>query len=122
MLLVEDDVLVAAMERALLERLGHRAVCVQSAHQAALALDQDDSLTVSLLITDFALVDASGSDLAERVRKRNPELKVLYTSGCGEPPDGYARLREDGVQFLPKPFSAAEFLSCVSTLLPQPKA
>jgi DNA-binding NtrC family response regulator len=106
------------MERALLERLGHQAICVQNAHQAELALDQDESLTVSLLITDFALVDTSGSDLAGRVRERNPALKVLYTSGSGKPPDGYARLRADGVQFLPKPFSAAEFLSCVSKLLP----
>lgn len=61
---------------------------------------------VDLLVTDYAMPDMRGSELAEHVRRRSPAVKVLYQTGFSD------RLFEDrveleeGATFLEKPFTA----------------
>jgi two-component system cell cycle sensor histidine kinase/response regulator CckA len=116
-LLVEDDPLVGAVERSVLERAGHVLVTVRNAEQAEAELGARGDAFVELLITDVVLPGVSGLELASRLRERNPDLKVLYTSGYPRLPEQAGELERPGVEFLAKPFSPAELLARVERLL-----
>ena len=116
-LLVEDDPLVGAVERNVLERAGHVLITARNAQQAEAEIVARGESSVHLLITDVVLPGMSGLELASRLRERNPELKVLYTSGYPRLPEEGAELERPGVEFLAKPFSPAELLNRVERLL-----
>ena len=61
---------------------------------------------VDLLITDYAMPDMHGRELAERVRQRFPTVKVLYQTGFSDLLFENRVELEEGAAFLEKPFTA----------------
>jgi len=79
-LIVEDDDGLRKLAVRTLSRLGYRPVAAASG-PAALAL-LDDGLEIDLLFTDVVLpAGMNGVALAEAVAKKQPGIRVLYTSG-----------------------------------------
>ena len=59
-----------------------------------------------MLLADVVMPDLLGPDLAERLRRLRPEIKVLYMSGfSNHPAISHDSLGRD-VAFLQKPFTA----------------
>ena len=75
-LLVDDDPIVAAGTAAMLEDLGHRAIEASSAEIALQVLSSDAG--VDFVITDHAMPGMTGTELAERIRRRWPRLPVVH--------------------------------------------
>jgi CheY-like chemotaxis protein len=96
-LAVDDDQLVLNNTAAILEDGGHRVLQAVSGRQALQILAEEK---VDLLVTDYAMPEMTGAQLADAVRKGWPELPVLMVSGYAELPDGAAI----GVPRLAKPF------------------
>ena len=69
--------------------------------------------TAEMMGIDLVLPDRSGAVLARALRRRRPDLGVLYVSGYGDPDPGD---REPGV-FLAKPFTAAQLSEALQTAL-----
>jgi CheY-like chemotaxis protein len=111
-LLVDDDLLIAASTQALLEDLGHRVV---EAHSASEALELVESgLTPDLVITDHAMPGMTGSELAVTLRARHPSLPILLATG-------YQELKEGQPLDLPrlsKPYNQARLSTEIARLLP----
>jgi len=61
---------------------------------------------VDLLVTDYAMPDMQGRELAEHVRQRFPSVKVLYQTGFSDMLFENRMELEDGAAFLEKPFTA----------------
>jgi len=61
---------------------------------------------VDLLVTDYAMPDMQGSELAEHVRRRFPAVKVLYQTGFSDMLFENRVELEEGAAFLEKPFTA----------------
>ncbi|HMA49143.1 MAG TPA: response regulator [Magnetospirillaceae bacterium] len=81
-LLVDDDLLVAASTQALLEDLGHHVI---EAHSGREALDLvEKGLAPDLVITDHAMPGMTGTDLAVVLRARDPALPILLATGHAE--------------------------------------
>jgi PAS domain S-box-containing protein len=79
-LLVEDDGLVRAYAAAQLGALGYRMVIAENAQRAIAAVE--GGCAPDLLFTDMIMPGGmNGRELAERLRRLRPALKVLYTSG-----------------------------------------
>ncbi|MFQ5755719.1 MAG: PAS domain S-box protein [Acidiferrobacterales bacterium] len=101
-LLVEDDVRVRQTAVALLEDLGYRVFQAADGPTALRMLDKHPN--IDLLFTDVIMPHGmKGPDLAREVRKRRPEIKVLYTSGYTDT----AVVRDGQLEFGPllsKPF------------------
>ena len=110
-LLVDDEPLVRAGIAAMLDDLGYRVVEASSAAEAiALA---DGGIAFDLLITDHAMPNRTGTELAEDLRTRRPDLPVLLVTG-------YAKVAEDGssgLDRLPKPFRQEELAERLDRLL-----
>jgi CheY-like chemotaxis protein len=82
-LVVEDDAKLRALAVRMLTDLGYRAIEAASAN-AALALAGGGG-PIELLFTDLMLPDGiNGYALAEMVRDRRPDIRVLFTSGYSE--------------------------------------
>jgi len=61
---------------------------------------------IDLLVTDYAMPDMQGRELAERVRQRFPAVKVLYQTGFSDMLFENRMELEEGAAFLEKPFTA----------------
>jgi signal transduction histidine kinase len=114
--LVDDDPLVSAGTVAMLEDLGHHVIECNSALEAldALAADRE----VDLLITDHAMPQMTGVELAKIVRERYPRLPVVLATGYAELPPGAAEL--GALPRLAKPFRQSELDALIGRLRLQP--
>lgn len=61
---------------------------------------------VDLLVTDYAMPDMQGRELADHVRQRFPSIKVLYQTGFSDMLFENRVELEEGAAFLEKPFTA----------------
>lgn len=61
---------------------------------------------VDLLVTDYAMPDMQGRELADQVRQRFPSVKVLYQTGFSDMLFENRMELEEGAAFLEKPFTA----------------
>src|SRR5438105_4536695 len=101
-LLVEDEELVRIAARKALLHSGFR---VLEATNGVHALKIYGLARVDLVITDLVMPDMGGRELATKLRQRNPEVKVLYTSGYTDDPTIRGGETARGIAFLPKPFT-----------------
>ena len=79
-LVVDDDDFVRMLVKAFLERAGYT---VLSATDGASGLDffQQNRTAIALLLTDVAMPNMNGLDLADRVLELDRKLPVLFMSG-----------------------------------------
>jgi DNA-binding NtrC family response regulator len=103
-LLVEDNDLVRTSARLRLMRQAYTVIGAGSAAEAMRAAE-GDRRPIHLLLTDVVMPDVGGKELAEAVRKRRPDVKVLYMSGYTDDAvirHGVSRAAD---AFLQKPFT-----------------
>jgi CheY-like chemotaxis protein len=117
-LIVEDEEAVRQMASEVLRRYGY--VVLQARHAVdALQLVEAHDGPIHLLVTDVVMPHMSGRELAEQLRARRPELKVLFMSGYRD----HAALQRDitaGVPFMQKPFTPDDLARRVRGVLDEP--
>jgi signal transduction histidine kinase/CheY-like chemotaxis protein len=113
-LLVEDDDAVRALVSRVLETDGYRVLAAETPHDALATLE---TAHVDLVITDVVMPGMGGRDLAEAVRARLPNVKVLFMSGYTADEILRRGVQEDEVDFLHKPFSNATLSAKVGELI-----
>jgi signal transduction histidine kinase/CheY-like chemotaxis protein len=111
-LLVEDDPDVCALVGEFLRDSGYTVLLAPDGPSAMAASDGCLG-EIHLLITDVMLPRLSGPELAEHLRRDRPRLLVLFISGY-TPTEA---VPPDGAPYLQKPFSDAELLPRVRSLL-----
>jgi PAS domain S-box-containing protein len=115
-LVVEDDADMRAMTIAMLRSLGYGVLEAATAKGALEILEKDDG--VNLLLTDVVLPGgSSGRALAEKARKRAPDLAVLHMSGYTEDTITRHGRLDEGVRLLRKPFHKTEIARAVRSAL-----
>ena len=118
-LVCDDDRYV----RELLSRvLGLRAYSVLGADsgEEALALARRHQGPIHLLVTDVAMPDMDGIELATELRKTRPDIAVLYISGYTEHAAALSAPLGPNTYFLAKPFLPGELTRLVSSILEHP--
>lgn len=110
-LLVDDDRLVLVNTTAMLEEFGHRVTAVSSAHQALTLLRTTDPFDV--LVTDHAMPQMTGADLAAAAAQMRPGLPVLLVSGYAELPAEVSR----DLRRLGKPFTIEELENAIAGVM-----
>jgi len=105
-LLVEDEAAVRSLLRRFLDSQGYR---VMEAADGEGALEQAEGRDgrFDLLLTDLVMPGMGGFELARRMERRWPELKILFMSGYSEDAVGMMDNEPvmDAANFLQKPFS-----------------
>jgi PAS domain S-box-containing protein len=104
-LVVEDEAPVRRLVCDVLRRYGYTVLQAESG-PAALALCQSLHPDFQLLFTDVIMPGGlNGHELAKQLQQHKPGLKVLYTSGYSADVVGADFQLQEGVNFIPKPFT-----------------
>ena len=119
-LLVEDDAILHASMHKILTHLGYQVLDATDGSEA-LAVWNPNRGEIKLLLTDLVLPGGiNGMDLAARLMKKNPKLKVIYTSGYSAEVAGKDFPLAEGVNFLTKPFQVQKLAQIVRQRLDGP--
>lgn len=103
-LLVEDEESVRDVALMILEELGYNVIEAANGKEA-LALAENEKGQIDLLMTDIVMPGMNGRELAEKILKAHPEIKVLYTSGYTENVIVSHGVIEDNINFIGKPYT-----------------
>jgi CheY-like chemotaxis protein len=115
-LVVEDDQLVREFASTQLRSLGYRVIEAADGREALEILHARKG--IALLFTDIVMPHGfDGRALAQLARERQPDLRVLFTSGYAESAmTRLDRLRE-GIVLLSKPYRKRELAEKVRFVL-----
>jgi signal transduction histidine kinase len=119
-LLVEDDEYLRDLCVRILEKEGFEVLSATNGKEA-LSLCEDGSRTIDLLVTDVAMPEIHGFELASRALKLREGLRVLFMSGYIENSvqagSAFAGVE---VNLIEKPFSSAALVAKVKAVLAVP--
>lgn len=111
-LAVDDDALVLMNTVAMLEDLGHTAFEAYSGREALEILQREDS--VDLVITDQAMPQMSGTQLAKAIKHEWPDIPVLLATGYADRVPG----DDIGLPKLTKPFFQRDLADAIVRVNP----
>jgi DNA-binding NtrC family response regulator len=116
---VDEEPVIASTLAAILKQHGYSATFFTSPREALAAAR---SKAPDLLITDVAMPDISGIDLAIQMKAQYPECKVLLFSGQAAAQDLLkdARCQGHNFQLLEKPIHPSAMLSRVEAVTVSP--
>ena len=112
-LVVDDDPKIVALVRAYLERERFRVVTATSGRAALAAIDAHRP---RLVVLDLMLPEVDGLAVIRRTRASG-DVPILVLSARGSTGDRIQGLTEGADDYLPKPFSPAELVARVRTIL-----
>ncbi|HVG47124.1 MAG TPA: response regulator [Rubellimicrobium sp.] len=116
-LLVEDEALVRTVLEEILGEAGFQALAVANGHQALAELE-GDATRFRAVLTDIRLGRSpDGWEVARRARELVPDMPVLYLSGNSA--YKWAARGVPNSLMVDKPYSAAQMVSALTTLLNQ---
>jgi PAS domain S-box-containing protein len=112
-LVVDDDPEVRLFLSASLETLGFD---VAVAEDGEAGLEVLETVSPDLVLVDFAMPGMTGAQMAEVVRKRHPDLPIIFASGYSETAAIERAVGKSAV-LLKKPFSVADLEAVLRTAL-----
>jgi CheY-like chemotaxis protein len=112
-LVVEDDAIVRMLIVDVLEELEFKVLEADGSEQA-LAILQDSSQVIDLMMTDVGLPIMDGRELANEARGLRPALPILFASGYAENIDV-----PESMHLIGKPFSIDQLREKVIGILEQ---
>jgi two-component system, cell cycle sensor histidine kinase and response regulator CckA len=111
-LVVEDEDVLRANIRRLLEAAGYQVVEAPDGASALQLLEDATSPTVGLVLTDLRMPIMDGRQLASALARRRPSLPIVFMSGfTAQLMD--LRLVSPNLAFLAKPFRDQDLLAAV---------
>ncbi len=119
-LLVDDEPQVVTLVREMLVREGY-TVSGAADGEEALQFAGNGENRIDMLLTDIVMPQLNGRDLADRLKRMRPGLKVLYMSGfMKEAILKYYGISITGIPFLQKPFTRETLARKVREVLDAP--
>jgi PAS domain S-box-containing protein len=115
-LVAEDEDGVRDLLRKVLTEFGYTVLTARHGRDALLVAGERAG-GIDLLVTDVVMPEMSGRELAETLRDRRPELKVLYISGYTDDEVLQRGVSGRDMAFVRKPFAAEELVRRVRGLL-----
>lgn len=114
-LLVDDEETIRDMGKTILEHQGNRVLTATNGREA-LEVFFNQKEEIDLVILDLTMPHGSGGDLLRDLRRADPDLKIIVSSGHRAESTGDL----EGVFFLPKPYRPNDLLRLVMEALRKP--
>jgi len=115
-LVVEDEPAILEVVRSMLTAKGYAVVGAVSPEKG-LEAARAHAGRIHLLITDVVMPGMNGKELARQLLALYPELKCIYMSGYTANVIAHRGVLDEGVHFIQKPFSVADFAAKVRAVL-----
>ncbi|MBV8729998.1 MAG: response regulator [Acidobacteriia bacterium] len=114
-LAVDDDRAILNLLHQALRDAGYRVLVASGGWEAVRQFDSAGP--IELLLTDVIMPDLTGPVLAERLRSKQPDLRVLFISGFHDADMVQRFVTRKGFTLLPKPFTVEALLRVVREAL-----
>ena len=115
-LLIDADEAVHQLAQEVFGPSAYQLIPVASSGAAVLVSEYYQG-PIHLLITDVVLIEISGPEVASRLKKVRPYLKVIFTSDYSEDVLHNRGLIREEPNFLPKPFTGDVLMHKVNEVL-----
>jgi PAS domain S-box-containing protein len=118
-LVVEDEGAVREVTKHILTRNGYQVATAADGAEA-LTILQTHPAPIDVLITDVVMPQLPGKELADRARRIQPDVRVLFMSGYTQGLLNSQGILEPGLSLIEKPFDQTTLLRAVSDILSSP--
>ena len=115
-LLVEDSDVVRDVVAKFLEGVG-LTVLQASGGEEALALARREDAPIDLLLTDIVMPSMNGLELADRMERVRPDVRILFMTGYAEEVVANAGILGEHRECIGKPFTQEQITKRVRKIL-----
>jgi two-component system cell cycle sensor histidine kinase/response regulator CckA len=115
-LVVDDEDSFLDISKRILEDLGYTAVTCGNGREAVDYFRKHHD-TIDMAIIDIMMPELSGCDCFRELKKIDPHIKAIISTGYGPGSDIEAILREGAAGFIRKPFESAALSQVLSRIL-----
>ena len=110
-LLVEDEDAVRVFAARALSSRGYTILEASTGTEALARMDEAER--IDLVVSDVVMPEMDGPTLLKELRKRQPDIKIIFVSGYAEDAFKRSLTGEEDFAFLPKPFGLKELARAV---------
>ena len=115
-LVVDDEEMALYVEVLMLERIGYNTLQATNSEEAC-QLYRDEKDHIDLVVLDMILPDENGAATYKVLKRINPDIKVLVSTGYGTDENVRQILNDRQNGLIQKPFKFKQFTSKVETIL-----
>jgi signal transduction histidine kinase/CheY-like chemotaxis protein len=115
-LLVDDEDMILDIGAEMLEKMGYTALTARSGKKA-IDVYKKNRERISLVVLDMIIPGMNGGETYDRLRKINPDIKVLLSSGYSIDGEATQILNRGCNGFIQKPFSIKQLSQKISEVL-----
>jgi PAS domain S-box-containing protein len=115
-LVVEDEAAIRQLTKLILQKAGYTVLLAESPVAAERTAGSHPG-PIHLMLTDVVMPGMRGPELAERLLRLRPDLRVLYMSGYTDNAIAHHVMLDAGGEFLQKPFTSVVLLRKVREVL-----
>ncbi len=103
-LFVDDEEMIIEIGLEILEALGYNVLCARNGKEAIrIYTSNKDNIDVVLL--DLVMPGMSGKETYRELKKINPDINVVVSTGCDIDEDTIQLIKESNTQYIQKPFN-----------------
>lgn len=115
-LLVEDSDVVREVIVRMIEEGGF-TVLPASCGEDALSISRRKDVSIDLLLTDIVMPEVSGVELADRLERERPDMRILFMTGYAEEVVMNEGILGKGRECIGKPFTPEQITKRVREIL-----
>ena len=115
-MIVDDEDVIIRIARRMIAKLGYEGLVARNG-QEAIELYQTHPTQISLVLLDMVMPKMDGPETFNELKKINPNIKILITSGYGSTAKVKKMLAQGGAGFIPKPFDLDQLSEAISDIL-----
>ncbi len=114
--LVDDEAMIVDVGQGMIENLGYQVLTAKSG-SAAIDIYKQNRSKIDLVILDMIMPGMGGGETYDQLKKINPDIKVLLSSGYSINGQAHDILDRGCNGFIQKPFSVAELSNKIREVL-----
>jgi len=115
-LLVDDEPILLSAAQALLEELGYTVYLAEDGNQALTVYAQEQS-NIQMVLLDMIMPGLNGRETLVRLRKLNPDVRVVFCSGFHREGTNDELLELGAQGFIQKPYSRSAISKVVANVM-----
>jgi PAS domain S-box-containing protein len=119
-LLVDDESMILTVGSELLKTLGYTILTAQDG-SSAIDLYKNSKESIDLVILDMVMPEMGGGEVFDELKKINPQVKVLLSSGYSLNGQASRIIKRGCVGFLQKPFTIRDIASQLRKIIDDQK-